>query len=40
MEIEENASDLTFPLTNKSWQIPNFKSRNMQNNGKTHVFPG
>lgn len=30
MEIEENASDLAFPLTNKSWQ----------NNGKTHVFPG
>lgn len=22
MEIEENASDLAFPLTNKSWQIP------------------
>lgn len=22
MDIEENASDLAFPLTNKSWQIP------------------
>lgn len=36
MEMEENASDLVFPLTNKSYT--HFKSRNLKNNGKTLMF--
>lgn len=36
MEMEENASDLAFPLTNKS--RTHFKSRNLQNIGKTLLF--
>lgn len=37
MEMEENASDLAFPLSDKSGT--HFKYRIVQNNGKNSSFP-
>lgn len=38
MEIEENASDLAFPLTNKSWQIPILSPETCRIMGKLMFF--
>lgn len=38
MELEENASDLAFPLTNKSWQIPILSPEACRIMGKLSCF--
>lgn len=38
MELEENASDLNFPLTNKSWQIPILSPETCRIMGKLSCF--